>query len=466
MNVHKKSVALLCAVIAALAGCQSETDSQLASASAALEGDPCPEGMNRIEGTAGDDVLVGTNEADCILGLEGNDQIEGRNGDDVLVGGPGNDTISGGNGQDTIIGGEGDDSIDAGNGDDVVSGGPGNDTLIGHNGVDLVEGDGGNDVIHAGSGDDQVLGGDGNDVAVGGKGNDVVDGGEGSDACDGAGCESAEPGMGDCDCGEGQQCIEATGLCVYCIDDVECDSGDACQVPLCEPLTGCTAVDALDGTPCPDGDVCNGDESCVAGSCSAGTALDCDDGDECTADSCDPDGGCGHTPIDENGNGVPDCEEGQPLPEVCAPEALACGSFTRECRDAEGECVLRCNNNLSCTRTILCITDDECNARNEPDRCPDDPDKTAPGDCGCGVPDVDEDGDGRSDCLLPEVCPQSELDCGAYSIECRENRDPEGACIVQCSHASNCQSAIVCVQNEGCDGRNPPKDTTPTPKGG
>lgn len=39
----------------------------------------------------------------------------------------------------------------------------------------------------------------------------------------------------------------------------------------------------------------------------------------------------------------------------------------------------------------------------EHDSCPDDPDKTEPGDCGCGVPDTDTDGDGIADCL--DQCP-------------------------------------------------------------
>jgi hypothetical protein len=33
------------------------------------------------------------------------------------------------------------------------------------------------------------------------------------------------------------------------------------------------------------------------------------------------------------------------------------------------------------------------------DNCPDDPDKTEPGICGCGVPDTDTDGDGTANCL-------------------------------------------------------------------
>jgi len=37
------------------------------------------------------------------------------------------------------------------------------------------------------------------------------------------------------------------------------------------------------------------------------------------------------------------------------------------------------------------------------DLCPEDPDKTDPGTCGCGVPDTDSDGDGTPDCV--DNCP-------------------------------------------------------------
>jgi hypothetical protein len=36
-----------------------------------------------------------------------------------------------------------------------------------------------------------------------------------------------------------------------------------------------------------------------------------------------------------------------------------------------------------------------------PDCCPEDPSKTAPGACGCGVPDTDSDADGLADCIDP-----------------------------------------------------------------
>jgi hypothetical protein len=45
---------------------------------------------------------------------------------------------------------------------------------------------------------------------------------------------------------------------------------------------------------CADADVCNGGETCVSGTCTAGSPPSCDDGDACTIDSCDPAVGCQH----------------------------------------------------------------------------------------------------------------------------------------------------------------------------
>src|SRR5262249_42512057 len=58
-----------------------------------------------------------------------------------------------------------------------------------------------------------------------------------------------------------------------------------------------------DGTPCPDGTVCNGDETCSGGACVPRTPLVCHDGDTCTADVCAPDAGC-QFPALEGGQSV------------------------------------------------------------------------------------------------------------------------------------------------------------------
>ncbi|PRY14453.1 ExeM/NucH family extracellular endonuclease [Kineococcus rhizosphaerae] len=82
-----------------------------------------------IRGTAGDDVLTGTNGRDVVAGLGGNDVISGGNGDDVICGGAGDDVVSGGNGDDVLVGGFGQDRLRGDNGDDVLIGGPGTDVL-------------------------------------------------------------------------------------------------------------------------------------------------------------------------------------------------------------------------------------------------------------------------------------------------------------------------------------------------
>ena len=49
---------------------------------------------------------------------------------------------------------------------------------------------------------------------------------------------------------------------------------------------------------CADGDLCDGIERCVAGTCVPPTApLACDDGDPCTIDGCDPAAGCSHADV-------------------------------------------------------------------------------------------------------------------------------------------------------------------------
>lgn len=60
----------------------------------------------------------------------------------------------------------------------------------------------------------------------------------------------------------------------------------------CDSVVGCWRVAVVNGTPCADGDVCNGDETCQSGVCTDGTALECDDGNICTDNDCDGTLGC------------------------------------------------------------------------------------------------------------------------------------------------------------------------------
>ncbi|MBN2497746.1 MAG: hypothetical protein JXR96_24340, partial [Deltaproteobacteria bacterium] len=63
------------------------------------------------------------------------------------------------------------------------------------------------------------------------------------------------------------------------------------------------------------------------------------------------------------------------------------------------------------------------------DLCPEDPDKTEPGVCGCGVPDTDSDSDGTPDCN--DLCPDDPNkiepgDCGCGQPESSDDTDGDG----------------------------------------
>ncbi|MDJ0770462.1 MAG: hypothetical protein QNJ12_16840, partial [Ilumatobacter sp.] len=115
--------------------------------------------------TAGNDVILGTPDADVIDGLEGDDTICGMGGDD---------TINGGLGLDDIFGAEGVDTIDGGKGNDRIRGGPGADDLYGGGGGDRIWGEDGNDIIRGGNGNDRLYGGPGADEIRGQNGSDLV----------------------------------------------------------------------------------------------------------------------------------------------------------------------------------------------------------------------------------------------------------------------------------------------------
>jgi Ca2+-binding RTX toxin-like protein len=180
-----------------------------------------------IEGTAGDDTLIGSSTSEIIRGGDGADSIQGMGGPcDSIEGGTGNDTIEAGSGNDSLYGGSGDDSIIAGAGDDSIHSQAGEDYVDGGDGIDVyyaddgsgvildlaagsaiygagqdtlvgienVEGTAGNDSLGGNdeanyfkgyAGSDTLIGGAGDDTLLGGVGSDVLDGGAGNDVLHG-----------------------------------------------------------------------------------------------------------------------------------------------------------------------------------------------------------------------------------------------------------------------------------------
>jgi len=139
-------------------------------------------GFRSLFGTAGNDVLLGSNTRDCLSGLDGNDTVAGLLGDDTLLGGAGNDVLRGDlnnrspqgsvGGNDTLFGGLGNDQLGGKGGDDQLFGEQGNDTLYGDDGDDLLRGGAGNDTLIG----DDFSGGQGSDtfVLAAGEGRDTI----------------------------------------------------------------------------------------------------------------------------------------------------------------------------------------------------------------------------------------------------------------------------------------------------
>jgi len=201
--------------------------------------------MATINGTSGDDDLLGGLEDDLLQGFDGADTLDGAQGANTLDGGTGNDTyqvhslsevildsggadevvwdgaglyqladgvedlqlsgtatLAAGNALDNLITAQLDDipgiaiNVDAGAGADEIWGWVNDDTAFGGDGDDQMDGGGGGDWFHGGAGDDYVVGesfsfgsgwndhlfgDDGADLLFGFDGDDVLDGGDDSD---------------------------------------------------------------------------------------------------------------------------------------------------------------------------------------------------------------------------------------------------------------------------------------------
>jgi Ca2+-binding RTX toxin-like protein len=122
--------------------------------------------IEKIVGSAYDDVLVGD---------DGHNFLEGGGGSDRLVGGGDDDNLLGDEGDDRLFGGSGDDFLFAGPGWDYLSGGDDNDRLWGSDGTDELRGGDGHDYLQGGGGNDYLFGGDGSDTFAFSASNVVID---------------------------------------------------------------------------------------------------------------------------------------------------------------------------------------------------------------------------------------------------------------------------------------------------
>ncbi len=93
------------------------------------------------------------------------------------------------------------------------------------------------------------------------------------------------------------------------------------------------------------------------------------------------------------------------------------------------------------------------------DDCPDDPNKTSPGQCGCGVPDDDSDGDTVADCL--DTCPNDPNktapgQCGCGVADTDSDEDGTADCVDGCPSDPDKTAPGAC----GCGVADTPTDGT------
>lgn len=154
-----------------------------------------------VNGTGGDDSLLGGSLNDTLVGGVGNDTLDGGADADSLVGGMGNDVYYVDNPGDVVreLGGQGVDEVRttlavytlSSNVERLIYVGSGNWRATGDAGANHIAGGRGNDTLNGGAGDDTLNGGSGNDTITGsyvsgGDGDDLLtggwaDGGQGND---------------------------------------------------------------------------------------------------------------------------------------------------------------------------------------------------------------------------------------------------------------------------------------------
>ena len=240
------------------------------------------------------------------------------------------------------------------------------------------------------------------------------------DDCDPvAGCVNMPNDLNSCDdgdaCNGGELCVG--GIC-HAGTPLDCDDVNLCTDDDCDPLVGCVNS-PNDGSSCDDGDVCNGDETCLGGICQAGTPADCDDMNPCTDDGCDPVGGCVNTPNDLNS-----CDDGDGCngDETCVGGTCQAGT-PLDCDDNDactenscdfdaGGCVatpIDCNDEDACTEDS-CDSDFGC--------------MNAPFDCDDGNECTEDGCDSDTGCTHEDIeCPEVQV-CDPETGECVVDQDP------------------------------------------
>ena len=265
------------------------------------------------------------------------------------------------------------------------------------------------------------------------------------DACGPQGCVHT-PNTNPCDdqnaCTSESACLD--GVC-QATATVVCDDENPCTTDICDPATGCGAVNHA--LPCDDGDVCTLGDQCADGACVPGTTpLACDDQNGCTDDACDAELGCTYVPTSSACDDGNDCT----VMDVCS-EGQCMGAGSLACDDGNPCTVDSCLSDGGCAHEAVagsCSDGDPCTLN---DQC-------VEGQCVSGDDLVCDDQNGCTD----DSC-DPEVGCvfSANEAECDDgnactNLDMcwQGTCVamgtIDCDDGNPCTSD-ACKPLEGCE---------------
>ncbi len=263
-----------------------------------------------------------------------------------------------------------------------------------------------------------------------------------SDACVGGFCQNTARPNGTTCPDDGNDCTDdecAAGYCTHPPAPAGTSCGDAgvsiCSAPdACDDAGSCLPNHAPDGTPCPDGQFCNGEESCVSGTCAAGA-------DPCPGQPCnEAQGAC--VACDE----ASDCDDGlfcngqeQCIAGDCVPGGAPCTDpaypFCDEVDDACDACVEddHCADGVFCNGAEPCV-DGACVPGSDP--CVDP-----------GVPYCIEDAQRCAACLEDAHCDDAQFCNGAETCDSNGTCQPGGD---PCEPFNCDEAADACVGGACC----------------
>lgn len=220
--------------------------------------------------------------------------------------------------------------------------------------------------------------------------------------------------------------------CESCVVNSDC-TPQICRDVYCTPTLSCNYTHQALGTPCSDGDVCNGLETCNAGTCVSGNPLVCNDNNPCTNDTCISNTGCYFINSPSN---IYNDNDPCTINDRCAANGTAI-SDPYNC-PASDQCAEYLCCNISGIATCMplainigqpCDLDNPCSGPDCLTHCMDTDTCTPFGTCeGTFV-----------DCGLPGVC--------ELSVACIDNM-----CVIEyATNNTTCQTANLCTEDY-CDG--------------